>query len=299
MGLHNKKRKSITQTISNSKNMTVALSCIARSIVTITVGIVFTSLGLAGIQTRQYALLIDYENDTPVFNCSGFVLVYGINLILVGVGVLLTKKLRKSDYLLMILTLLCSHAMLTTMVFFCTYNWIVRYGHVPILDVEVRSYDKDSKCWNGIERLDYNTIYGKNCFTVDKYIYCASCRIEYYYDELTFIKEYRFRLQFMILLLMVLNCYNLWKLHNVYYNAKSKSVATSVSKLSYDLEDKKELYYDTPKNNQPIVTSTAIPTTSATVNFCLDHQSLLLPSPPKSWIFNHDDDNTSNKADVL
>ncbi|ACI47404.1 ARIF-1 [Spodoptera litura nucleopolyhedrovirus II] len=91
MGLHNKNKKITTQTIS-SKNMAVALSCIARSIVTVVVGVAFAVLGIAGIVESKYALLIDYANSSPVFNCSGFVFVYGVNLIIVGVGVLLTKN---------------------------------------------------------------------------------------------------------------------------------------------------------------------------------------------------------------
>ncbi|QNV47862.1 actin rearranging factor 1 [Alphabaculovirus altersperidaniae] len=298
MGLHNKNKKITTQTIS-SKSMAVALSCIARSIVTVVIGVVFTVLGIIGIVECKYALLIDYANGSPVFNCSGFVFVYGVNAIIVGAGVLLTKKLHLLQHLLVFLTLLASHTTLTVIVMICTYNWVVEYGHIPALDAYVREHDRESVCWGGITRLDYNSVrFGANCYKIGELAYCAVCRREYYSDELTFIKSNRFELAFVLILLLALNGYTLWKLHEAYttpyYHCRDdEDDAKSTTTILQSSTPTVDGHYAVPKNNKPVATApTAIPSSfssfkhSPTVTYWHnDEESLLLPPPPKSWIF--------------
>ncbi|QEI03510.1 ARIF-1 [Spodoptera cosmioides nucleopolyhedrovirus] len=312
MGLHNKNKNITTQTIS-SKNMAVALSCIARSVVTVVVGVVFAVLGIAGISDSRYALLIDYANGSPVFNCSGFVFVYGVNLIIVGAGILLTKKLHSMQYLLVFLTLLASHAALTVIVLICTYNWVVEYGHIPALDAHVREHDKKSVCWNGIVRLDYNSVGGgfdANCYRIGEIAYCALCRKEYYSDEVTFLKSNRFEVAFVLVLLLTLNGYTLWKLHEIYTTSHYTTSHhydedDDIKKITAQLSTSTSLesistptpYYAVPKNNKPIVSQppATTRTTSSTTfknssywhNNIVDDDALLLPPPPKSWIFDH------------
>ena len=242
-----------------------------------------------------------------MFNCSGFIFVYGINLIVVGAGILLTKILHRLHYLLMFLTLMASHATLTIVVLLCTFNWVVEYGHVPTLDSYVREHDKESVCWKGIVRLDYNSIGGANCYRIGEVSYCALCRKEYYHDELTFLKLHRFELALVLLLLFVLNAYTLWKLHKIYghmndndednnnNDAISKSTEikssalsslTSISLPSQDKGKINEEYYAVPKNNKPITTlrfttSTTLPLSSSSSS---SPPSFLPPPPPPPFL---------------
>lgn len=290
----------------------VTLSCMARSVVTLVVGVAFAVLGIAGIAESSYALLIDYANGSPVFNCSGFVFVYGVNLIIVGGGILLTEKLHLLQYLLVFLTLLASHATLTVIVLICTYNWVVEYGHIPALDAYVREHDRESVCWNGIVRIDYNSVaFNANCYRIAEVAYCALCRKEYYSDELTFLKLNRFELAFVLMLLLTLNGYTLWKLHEIYTsshyyydeedddNKITAHLSASTSLESISATAPPQEYYAVPKNNRPIVlqppktttTATATPTKTSTFRNSLywhnNEENLLLPPPPKSWIFDH------------
>lgn len=278
----------------------VALSCIARSILTLVVGVAFAILGIAGISESSYALIIDYANGSPVFNCSGFVLVYGVNLVIVGGGILFTDKLHCLQYLLVCLTLLASHATLTVIVLICTYNWVVEYGHIPALDAYVREHDRESVCWNGIVRLDYNSLaFDTNCYRIAETTYCALCRKEYYSDEMTFLKLNRFELAFVLVLLLTLNGYTLWKLHEIYtsshyYHHDNKvtaqlSTSTSLESISATAPPPQE-YYAVPKNNKPIILEPPTTTTTTTFTSLYWHnneENLLLPPPPKSWIFDH------------
>ncbi|ACI28743.1 actin rearrangement inducing factor-1 [Agrotis ipsilon multiple nucleopolyhedrovirus] len=266
--------------------MALSLSCIARAAITFIAGVALAAIGLTGIVSPKYALLIDYANGSPVFNCSGFVFMYGVDLVLMSVGgVLIALKTTTArfyaQYLLVALTILLTSASITVFVFICTYNWVVEYGHIAALDVYVRTHDTEVACWDGIVRLDYNSVQrsvGNNCFYVNEYAYCALCRHEYYSDEPTFIKSHRFEIIFILLALLLLNAWTLRKLYltnlldddgeeddDDFQQNSTTTFSTLASSSSSD-------YYAVPKNNKPV---------SYWYN---PDETLLLPPPPSDWM---------------
>ncbi|AIZ48593.1 arif-1 [Agrotis segetum nucleopolyhedrovirus B] len=264
--------------------MALSLSCMARAAITLIAGVALAAIGLTGIVSPNYALLIDYANGSPVFNCSGFVFMYGVDLVLMSVGgALMALKTSTAQfyaqYLLVVLTILSTSASITVIVFICTYNWVVEYGHIAALDVYVRTHDTGVACWSGIVRLDYNSVQrspGNNCFYINEYAYCALCRHEYYRDEPTFIKSHRFEIIFILLALLLLN---VWTLRKLYLTKEhdhdddddfQQNSTTTFSTLTSSSSDQ---HYAVPKNNKPL---------SYWYN---PDETLLLPPPPPNWMF--------------
>jgi Actin-rearrangement-inducing factor (Arif-1) len=258
--------------------MARSLSCIVLAVITGAVGSVFVALGAIGIAQPNAALLIDYENGTPTYNCSGFVSAYGLVMIIIGIGVFMQTQNHYA------LTILAAAAMTMVATFLCALNWVVRFGHLPLLDVYARTYDTDAACWGGITLQDYNTIVtappGPNCFVEQALTFCVACRAEYYRDEPTFIKSHRFLFVFALFALLTHNIYSMWYLYKqstaaaLLSSASPTNCHTATSDCSININaycdyKQPDLYdnfeYMVPKNNRPI--------------------SLLLPPPPISWSF--------------
>ncbi|AAM95029.1 putative actin-rearrangement-inducing factor [Mamestra configurata nucleopolyhedrovirus B] len=262
-GLYNKNKNIITHTNSN-KYMAVSLSCIVLSTTLNVIGCIAVTIGCMGMINPNAALIIDYENGTGMFNCSGFVFVYGVLLICVGLGIVFLPKLPWH----LATTLLC----LIIIVCLCTLSWIVRYGHVAILDVHVREHDVSASCWGGVYVNDFNNIQvpQTNCFFAGSKMYCVRCRNEYYRDEPTFVRTYRFTIVFVMLALLALNAWSFAVSYKKYIAAVSSSQSISTQNTSARSSlNSSSSHYMVPKNNQPIVSYD------------------LLPPPPPSWIF-HD-----------
>lgn len=262
--------------------MSVSLSCIARAVSLLIAGAAFGAIGLTGIVSPNHALLIDYANGSPVFNCSGFVFVYGVVSALMGVGVLLHEKLA-SHYLTLILSILSTAVTVTIIVSVATFNWVVEYGHLAALDAYVRDHDTRAACWTGIVRNDYNSVQGKNCFSENEHVFCATCRTEYYRDEPTFIKSHRFEIVFLLIVLLLINGYTLWKLYLKASDETTRTASASSDESSKTLSlavSDTDSHYATPKNNRPVKST----------YWHNPYQDLLLPPPPQSWMFEDDDD---------
>lgn len=264
----------------------MSLSCIVRFAIAFSVGVALAAIGLCGIVSPKYALLIDYANGSPVFNCNGFVFVYGVDLVLMSLGMLLIKHHEPfAQYFMVLLTILATSASVTVIVFICTFNWVVEYGHIAVLDVYMRTHDTEVDCWQGIIRTDFNSVSvqngraGNNCFSTNEHTYCASCRNEYYRDEPTFIKLHRFEIVFMLIALLLLNAWTLWKLYfcnnSDHYNentsTKTSSLASSSSSSSESYSEQR-ICYAVPTNNRPVSRNR-------------EQSLLLMPSPQPSWIF--------------
>lgn len=267
---------------SSSKYMAVPLSCIVLGTVSCVLGAMITVVGTIGIIDSNNALLIDYENGTASFNCSGFTISYGVLLIIVGIGVVVVRKTKKvwPIYMVTVMTVsLCA----VTIVSLCTLGWIVQYGHVATLDVYARTHDTDVACWDGVVLNDYNKIQllpvADNCFREHAQIFCVPCRREYYRDEPTFVRTYRFTIVFALLALLALNA---WSLTYSYKLLDSKiSVSTTISTAATTTDSSlgsasgwhgDESYYMVPRNNRPVQEY-----------YCDD--PMLLPPPPTSWLF--------------
>ena len=253
--------------------MATVLSCtaVAHFIINLGVGVALAAIGIVGFASpHRYALLIDYADGFSVFNCSGFVFAYGAVLSLISIGFVVTSKLcRNNNLFVTVLTVFSVYNAVSIIVLIATFHWVVEYGHVPALDVLIRSHDKESACWEGIVRSDYdfNSIYGENCYRVNEQLYCAECRIKYIVGEATFIKSNRFVIVFMLITLLCLNIWTLWKLYAgdfVYVNDGSTTVTTTSTATSSSATEE---YYAVPKSNKIV------------------ENSFLLPPPPPHWTF--------------
>nr|ANS71002.1 actin rearrangement inducing factor-1 [Lymantria dispar multiple nucleopolyhedrovirus] len=154
-------------------------------------GAAFVWLGAAGLRSPALSIIIDFEDGSDVCNFSLDVLVYGLLLIAAGTFALLSLMpyFKRTTTCLAIGALLLSTCM--TMAWLFGINWVIQYGHVPALDAQLRTYDTDRQCWDGIVFAPPVAINAKNCFMRDDRVVCALCRSEYYRNEPTVIRSYR------------------------------------------------------------------------------------------------------------
>jgi hypothetical protein len=266
---------------SSNKYMAVPLSCIVLGTISCVLGVMITAVGMIGTIDSNSALLMDYENGTAPFNCSGFVIGYGVLLVVVGIGVIVVHKLNKI-WSIYSVTVTAASLCGVTIVSLCTLGWIVQYGHVASLDVQARTHDTDLACWDGVVLNDYNKIQllpvADNCFREHGQIFCVPCRKEYYREEPTFVRTYRFTIVFVLLAMLALNA---WSLTCSYKLLDSKiSVSTSIDTAATTTESSlsstsgwcDESYYMVPRNNKPVQ------------EYYRD-DPMLLPPPPTSWLF--------------
>ncbi|AUV65288.1 ARIF-1 [Alphabaculovirus myunipunctae] len=255
--------------------MTMALSCSAIKAIAVVSGATGACIAIAsavGVASSRYALLIDYENGSPLFNCSAFALMYGVVMMTIGAAVACNYHRTVRGY--SVVGTLTTISIVVVLAFLCTMNWVVQFGHLPALDVLVRDYDNDAACWDGIVVRDYNEILpsgiiASNCFVEHELTFCVRCRNEYRRGEPTFIKTHRFELVFALFALLTFNLWSLWWL----YHAEPSSIEVlSTSSITTDDDDEDDISFDeniykTPRNNRPV------------------SDALLLPPPPPSWIF--------------
>lgn len=241
---------------------TTVLSCtvIAHFIINLTVGVALAAIGAIGLASpHRYALLIDYADGFSVFNCSGFVFAYGTVLSLIAIGFVITPR-KLNNLLVLVLNVFSVFTAVSIIVLIATFHWVVEYGHVPALDARIRSHDKESACWDGIVKsdYDYNSIYGENCYLINEQLFCALCRTKYIVGEATFVKSNRFVIVYMLIILLCLNIWTLCKLYaGDFYSNDDASSSTTIT----------EEYYAVPKSNKII------------------EDTLLLPPPPPHWSF--------------
>lgn len=227
------------------------------------------------------ALLIDYANGAGVFNFGYVFIVYGIMVTTAAILTMLFNKLqpprRRPTKMLACSMLFISLTMIVTAL--SETNWFVNYGHLPRLDALTRSHDKQSKCWTGVVRTDYNSIRLKqNCFEINEQLYCAQCRNEFYLDEPTFLKTYRLTFVMLLFNIIIYKCIIMYKIYKTQKlnankqrtNIKSVDGESTSTYCRYDLDYdhdvndsdyKKEDYYLMPPNRKPVpISSTFLPT---------------------------------------
>ncbi|UOQ18888.1 ARIF-1 [Olene mendosa nucleopolyhedrovirus] len=155
-------------------------------------GAAFVCLGVAAMRSSSFALIVDLEDGTDVFDMNTDIVVYGALLTIAGVFAVVSSsapRYQRACVCLAMGALFLSVSM--TMACLFGMNWLVRYGHVPALDARLRTYDTDRLCWDGLVFAPPVAVNMKNCFARDARIVCALCRSEYYANEATAMRAYR------------------------------------------------------------------------------------------------------------
>lgn len=98
---------------------------------------------------------------------------------------------------------------------------IYKNGHLPVFDALARDYDRQSLCWNKIAFLSYevhdaNAINpDRNCVYQDNFLKkCVGCRIEIKHDEPTVFNQNQGALIMLVLLTIVVHCWNMYVQRN-------------------------------------------------------------------------------------
>lgn len=254
--------------------------------------------GVYGMAVPNCAILLDYENGTNYLNFNGFLMCYGLALgmngaaaVVVGGKIKTFNDRNSTTVALSILArygfCLCTVTIITALVWLCNSAWFVQYGHVAVLDAKMRNHDVDRACWQGI-MVETNSIgLARNCFNQDHVSYCAICRFEYYRDEATFLKCYRFAfvvLQIVLLCPQFVYAYTYIVTQNKWFRITTASTKTIITTASANECDNVANYNDTeysvPKNNKPLLPSSSLLSSSRQLSSVAP--PLLPPPPPPS-----------------
>ncbi|AKC91654.1 arif-1 [Lambdina fiscellaria nucleopolyhedrovirus] len=194
-------------------------------------GVILLQWGIEAIFDVNFALVIDYCNNSEAVNMNYLVLAQGALLTLQTLlETMMYTNLKKRFYFKNryartfqkiaqpFALFLCTVSILITLLFVCTIEWLVEYAHVPRLDVLFRQHDMESVCWSGVVEMDYNNVnIMKNCFVYNERMMCAQCRLEYYRGEANFFSNCRFALLFTALVMLV-DLFYFWNILQSLYN---------------------------------------------------------------------------------
>jgi Actin-rearrangement-inducing factor (Arif-1) len=228
------------------------------SIFLLSCGTMVIALGTIGLLVPSASLKIDYENGTPNVDCSALIVIYGIVLNTIALCGLYSSTFKKfKQYFFAISMLFSIWTLVLIMVLIFKIDWLIKFGHIAILDVKFRSHDNSSVCWDGIKVAESNSEASKSCYTIQHQIFCATCRKEYYRNEATFLNSCRFMIIYLFTAVAMVQLLYLYKLFSMAINydvLQSKIKHSSVKKGSNKNErtSLSESEYSVPGNNRPI-----------------------------------------------
>nr|ALR70899.1 actin rearrangement inducing factor [Anticarsia gemmatalis multiple nucleopolyhedrovirus] len=191
-----------------------------------TITLIAFVFSLMGTINHKYAFLLELEDEAhSVINLSV------LTAFLLGPCVFTTTtwamykfllcykraEMHSNFYMKTIITLAHMMALVCWTLFVVFQPQIYKNGHVPVLDVRYRDYDRDSLCWSNIVsdtyeihdtnaiRTDFNCVY-KHDF-VKK---CVGCRMEVRHNEATVFNQNQCALIMMVMMTAVLQFWNMY-----------------------------------------------------------------------------------------
>ncbi|AGR57020.1 actin-rearrangement-inducing factor 1 [Choristoneura occidentalis alphabaculovirus] len=181
---------------------------------------------LMGTVNDRYAVLLELEDSShSVINLSilsAFLLgpyVFTTTTWAMYKMVLCHKRAEMHSNFYMKTIIALAHLMaLSCWVLFVVFQpQIHKNGHLPVLDALARDYDRHSLCWKNIAFLSYevhdaNAIDpDRNCVYQDNFFKkCVGCRIEIRHDEPTVFNQNQYALIMLVLLTIVVHCWNMY-----------------------------------------------------------------------------------------
>ncbi|UJZ88986.1 arif-1 [Erannis ankeraria nucleopolyhedrovirus] len=228
------------------------------SVFLLSCGTIVVALGTIGLLVPSASLKIDYENGTPNVDCSALIVIYGLVLNIIALCGLYSWRFKKLKQYFFAISMLFSIWMIVLIVVLIfKIDWLIKFGHIAILDVKFRSHDNSSVCWDGIKVADSNSVTLNSCYTIQHQIFCATCRKEYYRNEATFLNSCRFIVIYLFTAVAMVQLFYLYKLFSmaINYDLLESKIKHSKVKKSPNKNERTSLSeseYSVPGNNRPV-----------------------------------------------